>query len=400
MAREHDPLFTLPPLPQSDWSESNAQGKALWASFWKRTHARVPVRLNTNPRVLLLNPAYNTRGLTYEQYMLDPEVMGQGILEWSTWVRHFLPGDHEHGLPEAWPMYVDFENTYDAAWLGCPVHFREGQVPDTTPFLTDDTKTALFDQGVPDPFAGEWPERFLAFADHWDKRRREGWTWMGRPIGPLLMPSYAGTDGVFTAAVAVRGATEFCSDLLLDPEYAHTLLGYLHEATRARMRAWRRRFDIAIPCDDFWLADDAIQMLSPDQYREFVLPWHRKLYEEFATHTHRGMHLCGNDQRHFPVIREECGVSLFDTGFPVDFGAARRELGQHTVIQGGPKISFFLMDDPAPIVEETKRIAESGVLEGGCFVFQEGNNLPPRARLSTCEAFYDAAVAYGRIDRT
>ncbi|MBX7259943.1 MAG: hypothetical protein K1Y02_26550, partial [Candidatus Hydrogenedentes bacterium] len=390
---------SLPPLPQRDWTDTNARSKELWGAFWKRANERAPVRLNTNPRVLLLNPEHNTRGITYEQYMTDPDVMGQGVLEWSLWVRHFLPGDHEHGLPEEWPIYVDFENTYDAAWLGCPVHFRDGQIPDTTPFLTDDTKTLLFDRGLPEPFAGEWPERFLAFAGHWDKKRREGWTWLDRPIGPLLMPSYAGTDGMFTAAVAVRGAMEFCSDMLLDPDYAHTLLEYLYEAMRTRMRAWRRKFDIPIPCDDFWLADDAVQMLSVEQYREFVLPWHRKLYDEFATHTRRGMHLCGNAQRHYPTIRRECGVTQFDTGFPVDFAAVRRELGNNTIVYGGPKVSFFLTDDPAPIIQETKRIAESGVLHGGCFVFQEGNNLPPLARLGTCEAFYKTAVEHGHIPR-
>lgn len=390
-------LFCFPSPDTRDWSEDNARAQALWAAFSQASNTRIPLRFSTNPRMLLLDPAYNTRGIPYDRYMREPDLMARVILEWHYWVRHFLPGDHEHGLPGAWPLHVDFENLYDVAWLGCPVHYREGQVPDTTPILRDDNKRMLFDRGLPDPFAGEWPERLLAIRSVWEARRQHGWTWKDVPLGDVLPPCFCNTDGIFTAAVGLRGATECCMDLLEDPDYAHELLGYLYEALRNRMRAWRVRFGVPVPCDDFWLADDAVLMLSPEQYAEFVLPWHQKLYDEFATHTHRAMHLCGDAQRHFKTIQTACGVEWFDTGFPIDFAKLREDLGAATVIQGGPRVSFFLTDDPAPVVEETRRIAATGVLEGGRFIFQEGNNLPPCARLPVCEAFYEAARTVGNL---
>jgi hypothetical protein len=388
-------LFSVPEAPGTNWSDHNAASRALWQAFNANTHPRAPVRLNTNPRMLMLDPAYNTRRISYERYMSDAGVMSQTILEWHSWTRHFLPGDHEKGLPDEWVLWVDFENTYDATWFGAPVHYRDGQVPDTLPILTDDAKHGLLDEAPPDPFAGTWPERCLQFLEDWEARRQHGWTWRGRPVGKPLPPSYIGTDGIFTAAVALRGATELCTDLLMDPDYAHALLQYIYEAVRRRMRAWRDKLSIRIPCDDFILADDAIQMLSVDQFREFVLPWHRKLYDEFATQTRRGMHLCGNAQRHFAVLHDECNVVAFDTGFPVDFAAFRRDLGPHVLISGGPPVRFFIEDDPAPIVAEVERICRSGVLEGGRVILQEANNLPPSARLRVCEAFYEACKRYG-----
>ena len=392
-------LFALPDAPERDWEAHNHACRRLWAAFSTRQHERTPVRFNTNPRMLLLDPAYNPRGVSYESYFLDPAVMTAGILGWYYWVRHSLPGDHEKGLPDAWRLWFDVENTYDAAWFGSEIKYRDGQVPDTLPVLNDDTKQRLFDGGFPDPMGGEWPRRCLDYYAYWRGLQDRGWEWHGRPLGDPCPPSYVGTDGVLTAAVALRGAAALCEDMLIDPDYVHALFGYLYEALRLRMRVWREHFAIPIPCDNFTLADDAIQLLSLNQYREFVLPWHKKLYDEFGTSAGRTMHLCGNAQRHFGVLRDVCNVSAFDTGFPVDFGALRRDLGPDVLIYGGPPIAMFLTDDPTACVAEVQRICASGVLEGGRFVFQEANNLPPGASLRTCEAFYEAVKTHACFER-
>ena len=389
-------LFDLPDLRAQDFSGHNVRSSALWKAFWDRTHERIPVRFSCNPRILMLDPKYNVRGITYEEYMLDPEVMGQAMLEFRYWTRFLLPGDHEKGLPNQWTVYVDFENHYDAAWFGCPLHYRRGQVPDTTPILTDDNKRMLFDKGLPDPFAGEWAERCLHFLEVFEKKHEQGWTFMGLPVAVEKTAPFLGCDGLFTVAASLRGATDLCLDLLTDPDYARELLEYVYAALTARMKAWRKRFDIAVPLDNFGSADDAIEMLSAEQYREFVLPLHKRFFDEFGTPGNRGIHLCGNAQRHFKTLHDEIGVMSFDTGFPVDFALFRRELGPDVLISGGPRIPLFLDSDQAPLLGETERILRSGVLSGGRFILQEANNLPPCARLENCEAFYALGKRLGR----
>lgn len=389
-------LFDLPSLRTQDFSKHSAESAALWGAFAERTHDRVPVRFNCNPRVLMLNPEHNVRGVTYEQYMRDPEVMGQAILEFRYWTRFLLPGDHEKGLPERWTVYVDFQNFYDAAWFGCPVHYREGQVPDTLPILDDDHKRMLFDKGLPDPFAGEWAERCLEFREAFQRKSADGWTFMGIPVGVENAAPFLGCDGIMTVAISLRGATAFCLDLLTDPDYARELLEYVRAALTARMKAWRDAFGIPVPCKDFGSADDAIEMLSPEQYREFVLPLHKRFFDDFGLRENRGIHLCGNAQRHFKVLRDEIGVMAFDTGFPVDFARLREELGPDVLIYGGPRVPMFLEADPAPLLAETERILRSGVLSGGRFVLQEANNLAPCARLENCQAVHDMAKQVGR----
>lgn len=392
-----DSLFELPDLRDQDFSAHNAESRALWTAFQNNTHARVPVRLNTNPRVLMLNPVWNTRGISYEAYMTGPEVMARAVLEWQYWVRFLMPGDHEKGLPAHWTVHVDFQNFYDAAWFGLQVAYRAGQVPDTEPLLDDGHKHMLFDRGLPDPFEGEWAQRALEYLELFRRKRDAGWTFLGRPVNVLEWAPFCQSDGVFTVAASLRGAGALCMDLLADPDYARDLLAFVHEGLVKRIAAWRNEVGAPVPCGAFWAADDAVQLLSLEQYREFVLPLHRAYYAAFATEQGRGMHLCGNAQRHFETIHRELGVTAFDTGFPLDFAAFRRTLGPEVLLCGGPPVSFFLDEDPAPIVAETRRILESGVLDGGRMVLQEGNNLAPDARLETCAAFYEAGKQYGRL---
>jgi uroporphyrinogen-III decarboxylase len=389
-------LFDLPYLFERDFSEHNRRSAALWKAFAEGTHDRIPIRLNTNPRMLMLDPKYNVRRITYEEYMGDPEVMAQAMLEWQYWTRFLLPGDHEKGFPEKWTVRVDFENHYDAGWFGCPVHYRDGQVPDTTPILRDGSKRLLFDRGIPDPFAGEWPERCLRFMETFQQKAAAGWTFLGKPVVPDTGAPFMGCDGVFTAATSLRGATELCLDLLLDPDYARELLDYVYTAVTARMKAWRDRAGLPVPQDGFGAADDGVELLSTEQYREFVLPLHRRLFDQFGTQKNRSMHLCGNVQRHLTVLHRELGVTAFDTGFPIDFAQLRRDLGLDAQVSGGPRVTFFLEDSSPPIIKETERILGSGILRGGRFILQEANNLPPGARLDVCRDFYATGKRLGR----
>ena len=48
------------------------------------------------------------------------------------------------------------------------------------------------------------------------------------------------------------------------------------------------------------------------------------------------IHLCGDASRHFPILHDELGVSVFDTGFPIDLHEMRRRLGLDVLFQGGP----------------------------------------------------------------
>jgi uroporphyrinogen-III decarboxylase len=231
------------------------------------------------------------------------------------------------------------------------------------------------------------------------KKSAAGWTFLGRPVTFKNSVPFLYADGAFTCAASLRGPAGICADLLEDPDYAHELLKFINDAFIARIGAWRRYFGQPEKIDDQGMADDSVEMLSVEQYREFVLPRHRDYLDALGTDKGRGIHLCGNAQRLFPTLHQELGIMAFDTGFPVDFARFRKEMGPEVLISGGPRAPLFVEETPDALLAETRRILETGVLEGGRFILQEGNNLPPCASLDHCGRFYKLGRTMGRVNR-
>ncbi len=358
-----------------DFERHNAEVERLWADFALGKPSRVPVILGTNTRYYVLSQAANPDGLTFRQYHGNPDTMLQAQVRFADWDRHNLIQDAERGLPaEGWDVRVDFQNYYEAAWLGCPIEYVDGQVPDTTPAYADDArKREIFDLR-PTPWSGIMALN-LEYYQHMLRRQNEGFEYRGRPIRSVSLNAL-GTDGPFTVASNVRGATEICLDLYVDPGYARELLDFITEAVIARIRAYREFLGDPVVRPSFGFADDSIQNLSTELYAEFVLPCHKKLVAAFAdpaappfepatasamakagrTVRHNSIHLCGDASRHFALVQRELNVQSFDTGFPIDFGAVRRTLGPGAQINGGPTVDLLLNGTAEAIREEVRRI--------------------------------------------
>lgn len=295
--------------------------------------------LGVTPRVLLCDRRYNPRGVTFREYMNDPDIMRRVQCEFALFRRHFLPCDQEMGLPEQWSVYVDTQNVGEAAWLGAEIEYPAWEVPDTRPFLGEDNKSQLFNRGLPDPFDGiygrmrEWNERLAG----------PGGTFMGRPV--VVEPGGLSTDGLMTIACNLRGAAQFCMNLYLDSDYAMQLLDYITAATILRIRALRDFFGLPVP-DNYWFADDSIALLSAADYERLILPFHQKLLAGITNGKGREniIHLCGDATRHFPLNgngRQKFSAGRFCGCFTNVFGKGSMkknwddgEAKRHAISQG------------------------------------------------------------------
>jgi len=380
-----------------DFEAHNREVKEVWEAYNAGSPTRVPMVLGINVRYWLFTPWLNPKGIKFKDYSEDPDLMLETQLDFQHYARHNLICDTEMGMPkDAWPaVTVDFQNTYEASWFGCPLCYYEGQVADTIPILTNDRKHALFDKGIPDPFHDGSMATNLRYFEHLS-RKIKNYTFMGLPVAGVN-PCGLGTDGPFTVATKLRGATEICLDIYEDPAYVHQLMDYITEATIVRIKAWRQMLghDPRPQCWGF--ADDSIQLLSCDAYREFVLPYHKRLISDLAGPGPHSIHLCGDATRHFTTIRDELNVTTFDTGFPVDFGWLRRQLGPDVQINGGPPVQFLLHVSPAEVRNAVQAIMSSGILEGRKFVLREGNNLAPGTPEENVLAMYEACREFGRF---
>lgn len=384
-------------MPGDAYTQHNEEAKQVWDAYRTGRPVRVPVRYCTDTRFFLLNEETNPQGITFEQYSTDAETMMQAQLHNQEWraLNVALCCDDQAGPPQQYEVTVDLQRYFDAAFFGAEVLFRPGQTPDVRPLLAGDRKNLLFDQGLPDPLTGGIFAQAHRLYDAMAERVAHGLTFRGCPV--TVTPFGLDTDGPLTVATNLRGA-ELYTDLYEDPEYVHHLLDLIVAGTIARIKAHRRFFGLPEVSAAWFYADDAVAMVSGEMVREFVLPAHRRLKQALTTAEHIGIHLCGDATRHFRLFRDEMGVYSFDTGFPVDHGWLRRELGPEVEIAGGVRVQVLQAGSPEEVTAEARRILQSGVMEGGRFILQEANDVAPGTPLRNLAAMYEAARIYGRYE--
>jgi uroporphyrinogen-III decarboxylase len=375
---------------------SNEEKQQIWDAYRARKPIRVPVTYGVNPRVILLDPAFNPQGTRFEEYYRDGRAAADIQFRFMDYQSEYLNRscDNPMGRPKEFTFYVDTQNIYDAAYFGCPVRFHEGQVADVSPILAgrDKDRIFAFDRNHPleNPFVRECFARHESLSAAVAKFSVPGVTFQVRPI---LM----GWDGPLTIAVQLRGV-EFMTDLVDDPEYAVKLMRFLQEGAILRNRALAARAGQPIfQGPSGGAADDSIQLIGPAMYRDRVLPLHREWYALFGPGPH-GIHLCGDATRHFPTLHKELNVCSFDTGFPVDHGKLRQGLGPDVEILGGPEVQLLLGGTRDEVYARTKGILQSGVMTGGRFILREANNLPPCCPEENLAAMYQACLDFGRYE--
>ena len=372
---------------------SDSEKQKVMDDYRARRPSRVPVVLSTTDRVALLDPRVNSGDLVYDDVFTDPLAMLRSCLLWKyvccKRYHHFC--DYPTALPETWRVSIGFQNVYEAWFYGCAVDYPEGQVPDTTPILDDDNKRSVFEIDIDRPLDRAPFSTAVAFYEFLVEYAKDK-TFLDRPI-EIDPPGFVGADGPLTNAMSVRGSG-ILIDLLDDPAYANELLGFFIEAAIKRRRAFIDRFDL--PDDPPGFADDSVALIGVDLYTEMVLPHHRRWYEETGSaFGKRGIHLCGDATRHFPVLKEQLGVTTFDTGFPVDFAWLRRTLGPEVEILGGVGVGLLIDGTADQVYERSRDILTSGILEGGRFIFREANNLPPNVPWANLAALYRAGFDFG-----
>jgi hypothetical protein len=371
--------------------EHNQEAQAVWEAFHAGEPIRPPVALGTNTQYFIVNEHLNPgMQVTFENYSTDARIMLDFQLRSAAWRAAYIAPycDDPIGVPEKFHVKVDLQTYDEAAYFGAPIIFCEDQVPDTKPILAGGRKEALFDAGQPDPLKGGWYTQAHLLYEEMAELLQMQPTYLDRPIE--MDPFGIWTSGPFTIAVALRGH-EFLTDLYEHPEYVKMLLDFITESTIARICAHLEFFGLECPAPDMFFADDSIQLISPKMLREFLLPVYLKLKAGVTSAERVKVHLCGDASRHFKLLKEHVGCYEFETGFPIDFGEIRRQLGPEVTIHGGPNIMLLRSGTPEEVRAETRRILGSGVLDGGRFVLREANNLPPHTPFENLDAMYQTA---------
>jgi uroporphyrinogen-III decarboxylase len=395
-----DPRWKLEELHLNDFASfappklTDAEKGRVWKAYGDKKPTRVPVLLATNNRVAILDRRIDPAGLTFKEIFTDAKAQLNSMLHWKYLCqkRYHLFCDWPTEGENPWTIDIGFQNSADAMFFGCPVHYRPHEVPDTTPVYHGENKEVVFDIDISDPLKRPPYSTAVEFYEILTDYVKDK-TFLGNPI-VINPPSFSGSDGPLTIAMDIRG-TEVLFDLVDDPEYAHKLFRFICDMALNRRNAFIKKYNL--PPGGNWMADDSIAMISVDQYKEMLLPHHRYFYEASGSKFgQRSIHLCGDATRHFPTLCRELGVTSFDTGFPVDFAWLRKTLGPDVEIQGGVEVGILISGKPEQVYERSRQILTSGIKEGGRFIFREANNLPPNVPWENLAAMYKAAFDFGK----
>ncbi len=192
----------------------------------------------------------------------------------------------------------------EAADFGLEVEFPDDSLPvSRQPLLADPAD--LVRLRIPDPAAGgRMTDRLEAVRLFHDRAGTE-------------VPVMGWVEGALAEAADLRGVGDLLMDLIDRPAWVRDLL-----ETTASLSVAFARAQIEAGADIIGLGDAIASQISPAAYREFALPYERRVFEAVRGMGARGrLHICGNTSRILADMATS-GADIIDIDWMVDFRVA------------------------------------------------------------------------------
>lgn len=343
---------------------------------------RVPVAPGIFPRFWL-----HALGYTFAEYTSTPEKRLEIQLEAHKWVLEHIPGDLTGvGInPEPHWFYGE------SYGLGCELDHDELD-PWVRPIHPIQTEADLRRLERIDPadnrntaLVNDWITKTEPLLGNYQFRYADG---VVQPLPARLKPS-GGSLGVFTLATDLRGPDIFL-DLYERPDFMREFLSIVTDKVIGRYK-WLHSLGIGVGYGTS-LIDDASSNLSPWLYREFVLPCVRRVVE--AVGRPLRIHVDGPADHLLPIYQEIELDELVSFGPRTNLEKVRQRLGGRALLSGNVDPMLFVQGSPDDVYRAAWHALEVLAPCGG-FLLQDGNNLPPEARLENITAMLRAADDFG-----
>jgi MtaA/CmuA family methyltransferase len=183
----------------------------------------------------------------------------------------------------------------------------------------------------------------------------------------LEFPVIGWVEGPLAEVCDLAGVSETLLQLAMAPAPVRKLMDVCVVTGREFAAA-----QIEAGADIVGVGDAICSQVSPEMYREFVLPLHRELFEFIHGCGARvKLHICGDITAHLSAVGES-GADIVDLDSMVSFTDARRELPSDTICCGNLDPVRVIRDLNADEVEHLTRalIATEHhhpfILSGGC----------------------------------
>jgi len=210
-------------------------------------------------------------------------------------------------------------------------------------------------------------------------------------LEPEIKDNYAvavGLTGTFSQLAFLMGISECMIALLDRPERVRQALDTRH---RIVLRQVRQLCEAGARL--IWIGEGlgSGSLISPQQYRNFVLPYEIELAEEIRKNGALSLlHICGNVTQALPDIAQS-RADGFDLDYPVDLAAALRELLPQVAVKGNINPQLFLPGFGEQLEQSCREARDIGGEKPG-FILSTGCLVP---RDSSVEAFHIMADICG-----
>ncbi|MCF7928062.1 MAG: hypothetical protein K9L68_03735 [Spirochaetales bacterium] len=301
--------------------------------------------------------------------------------------------------------------------------------------------TGSRDHSVTDQFENENPEEYT---DEWGVRRRRAYLNTGGAYYDIVHSPFAGMSlgelktlelpdpyeagrlpelseearrlhesseyGVIVNAIGsvfeftwyTRGFEQFLMDLVLDPEAACYLMDRMLDFQLGLfdqiLEQTGSYVDVVMVGDD--LGGQNGPTFSPDQYRKYVKPRQKRLFDFIRSKTDAKLfyHSCGSARAFLPDLID-IGVDIINpvqvAAHGMDTAELKREFGNELTFWGGVDTQSVLpFGNPDQVREEVKRRIDD-LAPGGGYVLNAVHNIQSDVPPENVVALFDAALEYG-----
>jgi hypothetical protein len=285
-----------------------------------------------------------------------------------------------------------FDNVLDSSAFGAEIIWPENETLQSRP--TIQTVDEMVRYEPPEPGAGLWGQA------------RDWWLEM-RELAEETKLTFGDVEGhVDVGRLGIGGFSPhmIAIDLVGHdfywwqaeyPSECHDFLGKITDALIEAQR-WFMTIDDR-PRGGFGLAEDTAQIMSPEMFREFVVPYTGRLFDTFGAGSQfgRGLHMCGQSTHLHQVLVDDLRISSFDIfGYMVDTNDAARNLGGKAILWGNIN-PMLMLEGTAEEVRQAASAALEAMAPCGGLLLGDGANVCPGTPLENLAAFTDASEEYG-----
>src|SRR6267378_3070228 len=295
---------------------------------------------------------------------------------------------YERYQPDVVLAYNDLAKEAEA--FGCRVKYSDYVVPSIDQHVLQDDKAKLAHLPMPDPARTARLPGFLEQCEALVKAKPP------TAIGAVAV-------GPWTIAMLLRNPETMLLDTFEDPRF-------IHDAMRVTTDFCKTWGDAIVKTGiglSFSEPTASISLISPDNYRTFVAPYHKELVDYFkAKKVGVTTHICGTT---YPIFEDVIGCGFRTFSFDLDQqGDPKLHVDQlerfmevargRAVAIGNVDATKFEKTTKEAMGADVKRCIDTASRHSG-FILSTSCEIPPRSDPEAVRWFMDAAHEYGRYDR-